>query len=170
MLPPAEGGDQQIRRVAYAVHELLDAPQGTGEAERPTRLVGLVNLMSAHGPNHLVLPEHLTIPASEESTTLVMELAYMLLPAAWGKGFAAEAVIAVFGECKNARAFWAPYEKVWVRAIVNAGNPASLKVMAKTPMREKGIYEWNGGERKVFLAGQWTNTSTLHIWGMHLLG
>jgi len=73
----------------------------------------------------------------------------------------------VFEACKGAPSFWAPFEKLYVRAIVNGGNPASVRVMEKTGMIERGIYEWTG--KPIFLGGQWEERSNLHIFGMHLL-
>lgn len=50
---------------------------------------------------------------------------------------------------------------------MNEENPASLRVMEKTGMTENGIYVWTG--KAVFLAGQWQERSSLHIFGMYLL-
>lgn len=128
----------------------------------PSRFVGLVNLFSL-APHDLALPEHLGTPASLGSSAVTMTIAYSILPAAWGKGYAPEAVNAVLGVCARARAFWLPYEKVYVRSIVNQQNPRSQRVMGKCGMERRGVYEWSGDP--VFIAGAWRSTDTLVIYG-----
>lgn len=104
--------------------------------------------------------------AEEAASALTVELAYSLLPTAWGKGYATEAVKAMFEACKNRKSFWEPHSKVYVRAIVNDRNPASQRVLPKTGMVEKGIYEWKG--KPIFLGGEWVEQDNLHIFGMYL--
>ncbi|KAL8832017.1 MAG: hypothetical protein Q9170_005050 [Blastenia crenularia] len=170
---PNNESEEKMYKVVYAVHQLLGSGIGNGDGElqseqqtqEPTRFIGLVNLYSL-SDNRLALPEHLTLPAAAAKTTLTLELAYQFLPIAWGKGYAAESVEAVFEACKRALSFWTPFSKVYVQAIVNGGNPASLRVMQKTRMEEKGIYEWTG---RVWLAGGWREKDDLHIFGAHLL-
>jgi RimJ/RimL family protein N-acetyltransferase len=135
------------------------------QREIATRFIGLVTLVSL-GAGNLELPEDLTIPLAAATTTLTVELAYSFLPIAWGKGYAAESVEAVFESCKRARSFWAPFSKVYVRAIVNQGNPASMRAMDKTRMKKKGVYVWTG---RIFLAGEWRERDELYIYGNHLL-
>lgn len=72
----------------------------------------------------------------------------------------------MFDACRRSPNFWAPFEKVYVRAIVNAENPASQRVMAKSGMTELGMYVWEG--KAVWLAGRWTDRSDLHIYGSFL--
>jgi RimJ/RimL family protein N-acetyltransferase len=134
--------------------------------EKPTEFIGLVSLYSL-GAGRLELPEDLTLPHAAATTILTVELAYTLLPKAWGKRYAAEAVNAVFESCKQARSFWAPLSKLYVRAIVNQGNPASMRVMDKIGMEKRGIYVWTGSP--IFLAGDWRERDDLHIYGKHLV-
>lgn len=57
---------------------------------------------------------------------------------------------------------------MFVRAIVDAGNDGSLKVMGKSGMRELGVHEWRG--QKAWIAGEWRDRMVLWIWGMWLNG
>ena len=156
------------------MHKIIDsATESAGgesrpaeQKERPTEFIGHIGLASLDAGS-LVLPEHLTIPAAAASTTLTVELAYSFLPRGWGKGYATESLNAVFTTCKRARSFWAPFTNVWVRAIVNDENLASQRVMAKTPMKFKGVFEWSG--MTLFLAGRWQKEGKIFIYGMHLL-
>lgn len=174
-LPPKEeDAGAKTYRVVYAVHMVVDPTSDTAKGNSEptqqvneiTRFIGLVTLASLDA-NSLALPEDLTLPATTTTTTLSIELGYLFLPIAWGKGYATESVNTVFKACKRARSFWTPFSNVYVRAIVNHENPASLRVMSKTGMMERGIYEWTG--KPIFLAGEWTERSTLHIFGLHLL-
>lgn len=106
------------------------------------------------------------MPASENATTETLILAYSFLPCGWGKGFATESVAAVLDVCKKAAAFWEPFKKLYLRGIVNDGNPASLRVMAKLGIEEKGIFKWTG---KIWLAGGWRYEDDLHIFGQYLI-
>lgn len=172
-LPTNEGGENTYR-VAYAVHKVLEStsgsvggePQPTEQGKESTEFIGLVTLKSLDAGS-LPLPEDLTLPVAAAATTLTVEIGYLFLPIGWGKGYATESVQAVFESCKRARSFWTPFLKLYVRAIVNEGNLASLRVMDKTGMRKIGVYEWTG--KAVFLAGEWRERDSLAIFGMHLL-
>lgn len=169
MLPvTAAEGEDKIFRVVYAVHELLQPSTTSSKQEdTPTRFIGLVTLRSI-GHNDLPLPTDLfPLDSQPSATVLNIELGYQYLPVAWNKGYGTESLTAVFGACKRAPFFWSPFEKVYVRAIVNAENPASRRVMAKAGMTELGVYVWTG--KAVWLAGQWTERSDLHIFGRFLL-
>jgi RimJ/RimL family protein N-acetyltransferase len=170
---PTNEGEKNTYRVAYAVHKVLESMSGSVEGEpqpaehgkKAAEFVGLVTLKSLDAGS-LTLPEDLTLPAAAATTTLTVELAYMFLPIGWGKGYATESVEAVFESCKRARSFWKPFSKLYIRAIVNGGNPASLRVMDKVGMTKRGVYDWTG---KIFLAGEWRERDSLYIFGMHLL-
>lgn len=156
----AEDGHQgKTWKVNYAVHEKLDGAE--------TRFIGLVSLFSLEGGRGLPLPDDLTLTKAQQVDTLAIEAAYAFLPAGWGKGYATESVNAMLAEAKRARDVWKPWEKVYVRAMVNAENPASLRVMAKTDMKRRGEFEWKG--QPIYLAGEWRVTGTLVIWGMMLV-
>ena len=171
---PTSEGEENTYRVAYAVHKVLesmsgsveDEPQHAEQGEKSTEFVGLVTLKSLDD-GRLALPEDLTLPVAAATTTLTVELGYLFLPIAWGKGYATESLEAVFESCKRARSFWTPFSKLYIRAIVNEDNPASLRVMEKTGMMKRGVYDWTG--KAIFLAGEWRERSSLHIFGMHLL-
>ncbi|KIX06750.1 uncharacterized protein Z518_04726 [Rhinocladiella mackenziei CBS 650.93] len=171
---PTNEGEEKTYRVVYAVHKVLESMSGSVEGEpqpaeqgkKSTEFIGLVNLKSLDAGN-LALPEDLTLPVAAATTTLTVELSYAFLPIGWGKGYATESVKAVFESCKSARSFWTPFSKLYIRAIVNGSNPASLRVMDKTGMTKKGVYDWTG--KAIFLAGEWRERGSLHIYGMHLL-
>ena len=141
-------------------------PAERGEKKSSTEFIGLITLKSLDEAS-LALPEDLTLPVAAATTTLSVEIAYLFLPSGWGRGYATESVQAVFESCKRARAFWIPFSKLYVRAIVNARNPASVRVVDKTGMMNRGVYEWSG--KALFLAGEWRERDSLHIFGMHLL-
>ncbi|KAH6612660.1 GNAT domain-containing protein [Boeremia exigua] len=167
--PPTADAVQKLYKIAYAVHEILSVPDTPSTAEE-TRFIGLVNLVSLAG-KHLPLPPHLVIPAEDEKMTLVVELAYSFLPPGWGKGYATEALTAVLDACRSpkSREFWQPWEKVWMRAIVNGRNLASQKVMRKMGpcgVSERGVFEWKG--EPIFIGGEWMTEDDLHIFGGYL--
>ena len=118
--------EESTYRVAYAVHNVLESRSGAVEGEpqpaeqgkKSTEFIGLVTLKSVDAGS-LALPEHLTLPVAAATTTLMVEIAYLFLPIGWGKGYATESVRAVLESCKRARWFWAPFSKLYIRAIVN---------------------------------------------------
>ncbi|KAE9968293.1 hypothetical protein BLS_005945 [Venturia inaequalis] len=158
---PAAEGHSKSFKIAYAVHKLLDPEESESKAD----FIGLVNLVSA-AASPLVLPDHLILPASENAATETLILSYSFLPRGWGKGFATESVGAVLDFCKSLTPFWEPFAKVYIRVIVNDGNPASLRVMGKLGIQERGIFKWTG---KVWLAGGWRFEDDLHIFGKYLI-
>lgn len=161
--------NENTYRIVYAVHELLPTPTSASAIQEPTptHFIGLITLRSL-GPTNLHLPPALFPAAALQPDCLTVELAYQFLPAAWGKGFATESLNAVFAASKRGIAFWTPYEKVYVRAIVNMENEASLKVMRKSDVRELGVYDWSG--EKIWLAGRWRMEDRLVIFGGVLVG
>ena len=161
-LPTGEGMDP-AHRVVYVIHRFLKSTNIVTEDEstsqdgghQATELLGSVALNTLCASS-LVLPENLTLSAAANTTTLTVELGYMILPIGWNKGYATESIMTVFEACRKARSFWYPFSKLYIRAIVDEENPASLRVMEKIGMAERGIYDW--GESK-----------KLHIFGVHLL-
>ena len=156
-------GEAKSYRIAYLVHE-LPAPNSntTNQDDIPTRLIGLITLRSL-GPDNLSLPAQMFPESLSSPDCLTMELGYQFLPAAWGKGFATESVTALLNACQREQQFWDDYQKVFIRAIVNAENPASLRVLAKCGMQELGVHVWDG--EGLWLAGRWRTTDNLHILG-----
>lgn len=152
---------KQDYKIAYAVHETL--PDSI-------RFIGLITIISLP-EYHLRLPADLVVPAAQEPTTLVTELAYSFLPNAWGQGYATESLSAVLDVVRSpaSSAFWAPWDAVWMRVIVNGRNPASLKVVRKFEGKgvvEKGVYEWKG--EKMLIGGEWRTEDDLYIFGAWL--
>lgn len=89
------------------------------------------------------------------------------MPRAWGKGFATESVDAVLSALIRGASFWQPYEKVYMRALVNEENPASLGVMRKLGLQGFGIWEYRG--EPLFLGGKWSSVSRVYIFGSYLI-
>jgi RimJ/RimL family protein N-acetyltransferase len=148
--------------LVFAVHERLAAD---ANAAADTRFVGLVKIVPTTTAGLPLLPPF--VPASAP-TTLVVELAYMFLPFAWGRGLATEAVGAVIRAAKEAGAgFWAPWERVWIRVIVNGRNGPSARVMEKVGLRKMGVYKWEG--ERIWIGGEWMVKDDLSIFGDDLL-
>lgn len=96
-----------------------------------------------------------------------MELGYLFLPWSRGKGFATEAIrAAALEEYRKANSFWAPYKRVYVRAVVDSGNPESIRVLEKVGLEERGTHEWDG--ERVWLAGGWRDCQEL-VYGMYMV-
>lgn len=140
-------------RFTYLVHEIQ-------EPATP-RFIGTVSLKGT--ASGLSLPGHLSLPAANEPGTLSLETGYSFLPAAWGKGYATEAVSALFDACCRAKNAWDPYTQVYVRAIVKPENLASQGVVKKCGMTHLDNFEWTG--EPVFIAGEWKEKDTIQIWG-----
>lgn len=170
--------EETSRRVAYAVYNALEPISRSVEGEphveqeeQPTRFIGLITLKSLNAES-LVLPGDLTLPNDPTlsniaaTSPLNLELAYLFLPSGWGKGYATESIKAALGSCKRAQSFWIPFRKLYIRAIVNELNPASVRVMEKTGMTKCGVYET---VLAVFLAGEWRERHVLCIFGQYLL-
>ncbi|KAI4650480.1 hypothetical protein J4E93_002836 [Alternaria ventricosa] len=157
-------GETKSYRVSYAVHELLSSPEYEG-ADRdsiPTRFIGHIGVKSL-GDRGLTLRSDILPPSTFEPECLTVELGYSYLPSAWGKGHATSAVKALIEACKKERSFWEPYDKVFLRAIVNSENPASRRVMNKSGLKELGVHIWEG--EKMFIAGKWRTRDELYVYG-----
>jgi RimJ/RimL family protein N-acetyltransferase len=165
ILPVVDGeGEEKTYRVAYAVHEA--SPRSDAVPTSSSRFIGLITLRSLSSDETTYLPRlgHASTP-----TMLSLELAYMFLPDFWGRGYATESINAIFDACKTAeaRAFWAPFEKVYARAIVNDENLPSQRVMEKCGMEKPEIIEFEGG--RFFIAGRWREKHRLFIYGRTLV-
>ncbi|KAL5117408.1 hypothetical protein ACEQ8H_004724 [Pleosporales sp. CAS-2024a] len=158
-LPVAQvKGNEKTLRFAYLVHELVDNAQEL--------FIGLITLRTLSVEETQSLPrEH----HGNTASTLSLELAYMFLPASWGRGLATESVTAVLKTCAAAPAsLWTPYQKVIVRAIVNDENGPSQRVMEKCGMDEPEVLEFEGG--RFFIAGKWRTKHRLCVYGKEMGG
>ncbi|KAK0717206.1 hypothetical protein B0T26DRAFT_288682 [Lasiosphaeria miniovina] len=101
---------------------------------------------------------------------LTVEVAYMFLPGAWGRGFATEAVSALLLAASASSLLLR--RPLYVRAIVNGDNAASMRVMDKVAvagrrMSQRGIYHWAG--EPIFHGGRWRAEADLWVYGMYLV-
>jgi RimJ/RimL family protein N-acetyltransferase len=133
----------------------------------PSNFIGTITLRTLENGGLDLSPPLVPIPSTPANPYLTLELAYQFLPAAWGKGYAGEAISAVFDACARNKEVWRPFERVYCRVIVNGGNPASVRVMQKMEVREMGVYKWTG---RIWLAGGWRTEDDLHIFGIWLVG
>lgn len=164
-------GASKSYRVVYAIHEILESPTNSADVEgekeeKPTRFIGLISLRSL-GPEDYFFPEKYGLAAALDPSVLSTELGYQFLPIAWGRGFATEAVDAVLKSLVRGALFWEPYKRLYVRALVNEENPASLGVMRKLGLQNFGVWEYKG--EPIFLGGKWTDTSRVFIFGRMLI-
>lgn len=75
----------------------------------------------------------------------------------------------MFDACKRApKSYWAPWEKVYVRAIVHEENRPSQRVMEKCGMDEPVVLEFDGG--RFFIAGKWYTHHRLFVYGKGVVG
>ncbi|KAH7071453.1 GNAT domain-containing protein [Paraphoma chrysanthemicola] len=187
ILTPQEDGEEKEFRIAYLIHELpspTPSHAGTsftehGDAGESPMFIGLISLRSLAPQETTELPHlgHASTP-----TTLSLELAYMFLPESWGRGYATESISAMLGACTRVdRRYWQPWEKVYVRAIVNDENAASQRVCEKSLMRrgreevgageEEGkmeVLDFDGG--RFFIAGKWRTHHRLYVYGREIVG
>jgi RimJ/RimL family protein N-acetyltransferase len=135
-------------------------------SEQKSRFIGVVTLRTL-APSETT--SHPRMGHASTATTLSLELAYMFLPTSWGHGYATESINAVFKACERAApALWAPYSKVFVRAIVNDENRPSQRVMEKCGMEPPEVLEFEGG--RFFIGGKWMTKHRLFVYGKEVVG
>lgn len=169
MLPVMSTEDHnKIYRLPYLVHEIL--PSNTEQKDRltsQTRFIGLVTLRSLK-PEDTKQPPRLGWASTP--TILTLEIAYMFLPQAWGKGYATEAIHEIYAACARAEGaeFWKPFKKVVVRAVVNDKNKPSQRVMVKCGMGEGEELQVDG--HRCYVAGEWTEKHVLQLFAREVVG
>lgn len=149
------------------MHELLPSKsEADNGMDTESQFIGLITLRSLR-------PEDVTEPPrlgwASTPTTLTLEIAYMFLPQAWGKGYATEAITEIFAACTRAKGkgFWKPFEKVMVRAIVNDKNKPSQRVMVKCGVGEGEELRIDG--HGCFVAGEWTEKHVLQLFAREVV-
>lgn len=161
MLPEKGTIDGKAYRAPYIVY-LRDLTNDITEKsievesgdQNPAVVVGVISVTSSQVYGK-PFPDHLTLPDSETKakSILKLEVGYMFLPGAWGKGYCTEALRAVMKAYGNASDFWAPYQGVYIYAITGYDNGASQRVLEKAGFSQLGVHAWEGD--RVFLAGEW---------------
>jgi hypothetical protein len=155
-LVPSNSGQYTKYRVPYAIHRRVknsasdETPPNVAEMKDQFEIIGIIFLKS-----------ELTVPINDDIATktdperglLRMEIGYLLLPTAWGHGYATEACTAILEACRRSESYFAPFNKLFIEAVASPDNPASLRVLEKAGWKQMGLNEWEG--EPAFLAGAW---------------
>jgi RimJ/RimL family protein N-acetyltransferase len=151
---------EKFYSISYSVHEILQESNAATSTDPPTRSIGFISLRS------IPLDETTSLPRlgfASTATTLSLEVAYMFLPTAWGRGYATESIKAMFDACQKVdRGFWAPHKNLCVRAIVNNENKPSQRVMEKCGMGAPRVLEFKGD--RFWINGKWIEEHCLFIY------
>ena len=155
-------GDVRKYRATYIIHTRTDAApcerdvqsdESNAPRDATSSVIGQIKatkpgVYGAPFPDHLAAPEQ----GASAGKTLTLEVGYCLLPKAWGKGFAAEALAALVEAFRSTPALWAPpYERVFLQAVMGEANRASRRVVEKAGFERLGVHRWDGPD--VFVGG-----------------
>jgi len=162
MIPNLESQGQDRYRAQFAVYDRFSADQKPG-------VHGVIGLVGVFPPNIYpkALPDHLTLPDKDAAarSILKLEIGYMFLQKAWGKGYATEAVGGLLQACKMATSFFEPYKAVYLHVTMSEDHLASANVARKAGFEYLGIHEWEGDNH--FFGGAWRRLR-VYIFGMLL--
>lgn len=153
-LLPSTSGENTQYTISYAVHRRVERNVsategvGAGQAANDYEVIGIVKLK----PGMTVpLQDNITRRTDPESGFLRLEIGYLFLPIAWGKGYATESCRAVIEACERSRSHFTPFTSLYIEGVVGPGNPASMKVLEKAGLKQVGLNKWDGPA--IWLAG-----------------
>ena len=154
-IPTTIAGDVSSLRVSYLIYPRSDVEEDVSKDGSKCAVIGFARITKpvTYGTP---MADHFGIPdeAVAKAKLLVMEAGYALLPKAWGKGYATEALNVVVDAYEKCRSLWSPpYDQVSFRAITGETNPQSCRVLEKSGFKLAGRHGWEGPD--VFLAGAW---------------
>lgn len=160
ILPAIDSENSSKRyQVPYAVHRITSSSRSSpskSDAASETEVLGLAMLKAS---SSVPISDTLGVKTDIEHDILRLEIGYMFLPQAWGKGYASEACVAILDACRRCKPFFAPCTKLYVEGFVSNDNPASVRVLEKAGLKFVGVNEWE--DEPVWLAGKWRGPSGL---------
>ncbi|CAH0053851.1 unnamed protein product [Clonostachys solani] len=158
---PSTTADRSGERVCYAVLLRQNRPEVKGHGtvdDDGSESIGILTLL----PSELIKEGLLGSPKiNDASRAIGLELGYLFLPSAWGKGFATESIKALLEHYFSEKRKSNPQVMIQIQANVHHDNVRSLKVLYKLGF---STLETVVGEDVVFIGGASRNKSVVKLW------
>ncbi|VUC36394.1 unnamed protein product [Clonostachys rosea] len=159
---PSTPGERSDKRVCCAVLLRQNRPgpdvAGHRSVEDGSESIGILTLLPSEPIEEGSLGSSLT---NGTNRVIGLELGYLFLPSAWGKGFATESIRAFLEHHGSERRKSDPQTKIQIQANVHPDNIGSLRVLHKLGF---STLETIVGEDEVFIGGANRNKSVVKLW------